>query len=503
MTIQVLDREPLAILPTVGFSLPAMDIHLSQVMNEMERRMAEYVDPRHLDPFNVPQTVDLTLEGFLEVLPGIEPPSGCQELWTTIIDTGRLILTSISVILSSLAIGLTASITLPMLGVALFVTSTVLLLASIGGTGLWWMFSGESSRTNHRMDLLRDLRMNKVISQEECWELRKELTNKWKFRECLGRLVGKLTYQRAIEETEHRELVLHLNKGTWSDIDQVLEFLELRIKAASALSRQVSDQSVWSPGHLQFIQEQLQGLSETGDWSKFLYGESSSTLKQLLDADTIANWLDGLIEVCPGQGLERQIRLVKTSLREEGIEEFKAHCITLLQHLDEIETDTAFLPLEQKQSLLGFIRKALEDRPIENLSTALKYWASHHEWYEPIEKLMSCLPSFSECPVEVIKDKVDAYAKGYLCFLLEQANLGGCSLEEGKKYYELFFNKWWNQTMFELISRAPTFHKSNKIAAAHTAGAIESDFLPTAIEETPVLALISYGGGGMSRLLTA
>jgi hypothetical protein len=109
---------------------------------------------------------------------------------------------------------------------------------------------------------------------------------------------------------------------------------------------------------------------------------------------------------------------------------------------------------------------------------------------------MSSLPSFAGFPVEVIKDKVDAYAKGYLCFLLEQANLGGCSLEEGKKYYELFFNKWWNQTMFELISRAPTCHKSNKVTAAHTAGAIEGDFLPIAIEETPVLALISYGGGG-------
>ncbi len=280
MTSEIQDRYPPVVLPFHAPPLPAINhelssvrdemmagyelstltdemmagYELSTVMDEMERLMAEYVDPRHLEPFNVPQTEDLTLEPFLQDLPGIELPSGFQELWTTIVDTGRLILTSISIVLASLAIGLTASITLPMLGVTLFITSTVLLLVSIGGAGLWWTFSGEASRTNHRMDLLRDLRMNKVISQDECWALRKEVTNKWKFRECVGRLAGKLTHQEAISVQEQRALILHLNKGTWNDIDQVLAFLDLRTKLNEALSRQRSDPSVWSDRHLQFVQ---------------------------------------------------------------------------------------------------------------------------------------------------------------------------------------------------------------------------------------------------------
>lgn len=488
LQLPLIRETPFNFLDNSATDIFERDAAFNDILEEMDRLMAEYVDPRHLDPFNNPEGVDLTFDATLRELPGVDAPSGCLELWTAIVDNRRLILTTISIFLASAGIAASAVLTLPLLGATLFIASAAVVLLGVGGLGLWWTINGDSTDKLNRMYFLRSMRCGGGITQEECWNLRRELSNKWKFREHLELLIARLSHEGKISRQEQQALIADLNHGTWVVIDEVLAFLKLRLELGKAVLGQ-GEGNVETP---RFVLEILEGLAETGDWRRCFEGETPRLLQKFACKETIIEFMGSLAEIHPS--LEPSINHVKLAMGTEDAAAFISAFQGLLSQLERIELDTVLIPENQKEQFLRLLASALTGDAIVNVAEKLSHWAMHHEWYIPINKLFCDVQNLPDAHAEEIKEKVEAFAKGYLCFLMEQNQLGGCDFETGRKYFEVFFGKWWSQTMCSLIEKAAT--AASAASAVSPAGNIQDSTDEVPKEEVPVLILLSYGGGG-------
>lgn len=461
------------------------------ILTEMDQLMAEYVDPREVDAWHVPKTVNLVLEDHLKSISSVEAPSELKNLWTSIVDNGRLILTAISIILSSLVIGLTAPFAVSILGATLYVISTTSLLAGIGSLGVLWAFHGYSEDQVIRLETLQQLRNRHIISQAECWNFRKELSNKWNSRELLIQLVGRLLYQNEISIKEHEALIRDLNQGTWNVIRNVLEFINLRTELNSAMKIQTGSRCSWNQASLQFAQELIDLLVREGDWEACL-GRSSNQLREILDLNTLFIWMQSFqrqIEV--NNDLYIIITRAMTSLIESGFTEFKEVLEEFIRALELSTIDNGFLPNEHKQGLQRLLRENCFS--LKQLAKCMSRWKELHQWYLPIEQLVSCLNEnvVIDDPARS-KAKVDAFAKGFLGYLLEQFQLKGISSNEAQQCFELFFGKWWNQAIFQLIQKVKHTDEISieSLVKSDSAQGISPR------KETPILIFKSPGGGG-------
>jgi len=454
---------------------------IEELIDEMDRLMSEYVDPRHINPSHLGKPADLHRQS-LKALPRLK----YKELWSTLLDHRRMIISTLSMGLAGFTLGLTAKAAIPFMELDLLQASTAAGVLGISGLGMWWILKGSSSEVQSRLKKLRDLRNSSFVSQDECFEFRKYISNKAEFRKLLGDLIDRLEEQRKISFNEHHELIHALNQGTWRLIDKILVFIYLRMRVEKILSCGSEVQ----PNTSEFLKSLLEEVSRSGDWKIFFTKRLFGKIKRCFYVDVIDEWIASLYATLSLTGhstLLLQMEYLRHSIQKNDVKNFKKKLREFLHTVAALDHSSTLMLLEEREQLLQLLEKPLAD-PLKAISEQMSHWSLQHRWFRPLKQMYYSKQGVREAfGVEAIREKVDAFAKGYLCFLLEQISLAECTTEEGNQFYELFFNTWWNPLMFSCIAGSKKGLRDK---------VVQNLCFQVPKEPTPILVLLSNGGGG-------